>query len=470
MLCHTLFIFILDTKKELKNMIHILDARNTIHKILQDTKDNIYRINKDYKGNITRFHLGIIFIGTNSMYQKFSYIQGKICEFMNVKLTVVHLHSYISKKDILEQIDNLNKDDTITGILIYSLPSSTAYKTDYVDDTYNIDTEKNKDVDSITSRLSDIKYSLSNTLSEPDIYRTQVKDSYIRKILDGAYQLMKYTEEYNKKIKIKTLIQQYENEELFQKRLNLEKSFIHDEIIKCMEEKWNQITDEELLPRVKHGNFPKARKEYIDENLNEILLKSIFSCIVPLEIILPKRLQEDRNEIVEEIQVEKDVSGSTSSSLGKISIQKYQMLPCIAEGIIRVLEDNEIELDKKIVTIVGKEKSFGKQLANLFMDKGCIVIICHSHTENLREYTKQADILIVDVGISNFMTKEYIKEGSIVIDKGLYGLNNKLIGDINFQSMLEMEEVTYLSTVSGLRAIGEAILFENILKAYLIQS
>lgn len=53
-------------------MIHILDARNTIHKILQDTKDNIYRINKDYKGNITRFHLGIIFIGTNSMYQKFS--------------------------------------------------------------------------------------------------------------------------------------------------------------------------------------------------------------------------------------------------------------------------------------------------------------------------------------------------------------------------------------------------------------
>ena len=282
-------------------MIHILDARNTIHKILQDTKNNIYRINKDYKGNITRFHLGIIFIGTNSMYQKFSYIQGKICEFMNVKLTVVHLHSYISKKDILEQIDNLNKDDTITGILIYSLPSSATYKTDYVDNTYNIDTEKNKDVDSITSRLSDIKYSLSNTLSEPDIYRTQVKDLYIGKILDGAYQLMKYTEEYNEKIKIKTLIQQYENEELFQKRLNLEKSFIHDEIIKCMEEKWNQITDEELLPRVKHGNFPKARKEYIDENLNEILLKSVFSCIVPLEIILPKRLQEDRNEIVEEI-------------------------------------------------------------------------------------------------------------------------------------------------------------------------
>ena len=170
--------------------------------------------------------------------------------------------------------------------------------------------------------------------------------------------------------------------------------------------------------------------------------------------------------IQNQIDANKDVDGLTDVNIGKLVQNTDALIPCTPGGIMDMLNHYNIKLSRKNVTIVGRSELVGKPLANLMSNKDATVTLCHSKTNDLKEHTKSADILIVAIGKPNFITKDYIKDGAIVIDVGINRLeNNKLCGDVNFEDV--KDKVSYITPVpGGIGQITVAELGKNVYKAY----
>ena len=122
----------------------------------------------------------------------------------------------------------------------------------------------------------------------------------------------------------------------------------------------------------------------------------------------------------------------------------------------------------KNVVIIGRSDLVGKPLFNLMINKDATVTLTHSKTNNLKEIARMADILIVAIGKPKFITKEYIKEGAVVIDVGFNWVNSKVYGDVDFDDV--KERVSYITPVPG--GVGQmtvAELGENVYKAYTLR-
>ena len=122
--------------------------------------------------------------------------------------------------------------------------------------------------------------------------------------------------------------------------------------------------------------------------------------------------------------------------MGALSIGQPGFVSCTPAGIIQLLKRSNIELDGKECVIVGRSNIVGKPMALLMLRENATVTVCHSHTKNLKEVTKRADILIVAIGKPKFITKDYVKEGAVVVDVGIHrNENNKLCGDVDFDDV-----------------------------------
>lgn len=150
-----------------------------------------------------------------------------------------------------------------------------------------------------------------------------------------------------------------------------------------------------------------------------------------VQLPLPKHIDEDT--VIATIAVEKDVDGFSPVSVGKMMLGQETFLPCTPFGVMKLLEYSGIEIAGKHAVIVGRSHIVGKPMGQLLLQKDATVTYTHSKTPDLPSFTKQADILIAAVGRANFITKEHVKEGAIVIDVGINrDENNKLCGDVNF--------------------------------------
>lgn len=152
-----------------------------------------------------------------------------------------------------------------------------------------------------------------------------------------------------------------------------------------------------------------------------------------VQLPLPKYINEDT--IVNAVNPAKDVDGFAPYNVGKLYMNDPQQVPATAKGIMLLLEKYDIDVDGKNVVIVGRSNIVGRPVASLMLNAHATVTVTHSHTKNLSEVTRQADILIVAIGRSEFITADFVKEGAVVVDVGMNRVDGKLTGDVKFDEV-----------------------------------
>ncbi len=182
-----------------------------------------------------------------------------------------------------------------------------------------------------------------------------------------------------------------------------------------------------------------------------------------VQLPLPAHMDEDK--VIQTISPKKDVDGFHPQSVGALSIGQPGFVSCTPAGVIQLLKRSGVEIEGKECVIVGRSNIVGKPMALLMLRENATVTICHSRTKDLKEVTRRADILIVAIGKPRFITKEYVKEGAVVIDVGIHrGADNKLCGDVDFD---EVEPVASAITPvpGGVGPMTIAMLMNNCVEA-----
>ncbi|MCM1254008.1 MAG: bifunctional methylenetetrahydrofolate dehydrogenase/methenyltetrahydrofolate cyclohydrolase FolD [Clostridium sp.] len=153
-----------------------------------------------------------------------------------------------------------------------------------------------------------------------------------------------------------------------------------------------------------------------------------------VQLPLPAHIDEDT--VIRAIDPKKDVDGFHPQSVGALCIGQKGFVSCTPAGIIQLLKRSGIEIAGKECVIIGRSNIVGKPMALLLLRENGTVTVTHSKTRNLKEVTKRADILIVAIGKPKMITKEYVKEGAVVIDVGIHrNENNKLCGDVDYDDV-----------------------------------
>lgn len=168
---------------------------------------------------------------------------------------------------------------------------------------------------------------------------------------------------------------------------------------------------------------------------------------VMVQLPLPKEINTDL--VLESIDCNKDVDGLTSINLGKLFKNNPSAIaPATAKGILKLLEEYEIEIDGSKAVVIGRSDIVGLPTAAVLQNSNATVTVCHSHSKNLKEICKQADILVVGMGKAEYIDKGYVKEGATVIDVGTNrGKDDKLVGDVKFGSVKKV--AGYITPVPG---------------------
>lgn len=153
-----------------------------------------------------------------------------------------------------------------------------------------------------------------------------------------------------------------------------------------------------------------------------------------VQLPLPEHIDEEK--VLFAISPEKDVDGFHPTNMGKLWSGHAVMVPSTPAGIMEMFKEYQVDLTGKSAVVIGRSNIVGKPMAQLLMDANATVTIAHSRTKNLAELTRQADILVVAIGRGHFVTKEFVKEGAVVIDVGMNrDENGKLIGDVKFDEV-----------------------------------
>lgn len=182
-----------------------------------------------------------------------------------------------------------------------------------------------------------------------------------------------------------------------------------------------------------------------------------------VQLPLPAHMDEDK--VIQTISPKKDVDGFHPQSVGALSIGQPGFVSCTPAGIIQLLKRSGVEMDGKECVIVGRSNIVGKPMALLMLRENATVTICHSHTKDLKEVTKRADILIVAIGKPKFITRGYVKEGAVVIDVGIHrGVEQKLCGDVDYE---DVAPITHAITPvpGGVGPMTIAMLMNNCVEA-----
>lgn len=153
-----------------------------------------------------------------------------------------------------------------------------------------------------------------------------------------------------------------------------------------------------------------------------------------VQLPLPKHIDEDK--VIRAIDPAKDVDGFHPRNVGALCIGEPGFVSCTPAGIIQLLKRSGIVIEGKECVVVGRSNIVGKPMSLLLLRENGTVTVAHSRTRNLKEITKRADILVAAVGRPKMITREYVKEGAVVIDVGIHRMeNNKLCGDVDYEDV-----------------------------------
>ena len=212
-----------------------------------------------------------------------------------------------------------------------------------------------------------------------------------------------------------------------------------------------------------HEKFSSSASE--QEVINKIIEFNNDSYVNGILIQLPLPKKFDTYKLLNLINKNKDVDGLTDINMGLLFKDNNNLIPCTPQGIIKLLEEYNIDLVGKHAVVVGKSNLVGKPMAMLLLQKGATVTICHSKTIDLKQYTKQADVLICAVGKKDLITKDMVKENAVVVDVGMNRVDGKLYGDVDFENVKDI--ASFITPVpGGVGPMTVAMLLFNVLKNY----
>lgn len=181
-----------------------------------------------------------------------------------------------------------------------------------------------------------------------------------------------------------------------------------------------------------------------------------------LQSPIPKHL--DSEKAFGRISPEKDIDGFNPINVGKLCLKQDGFVSCTPAGIIKMLERYNIDIQGKNAVVIGRSNIVGKPMLLCLLNKDATVTICHSKTQSLAEITKQADIIVVAIGKPNFLTKDMVKDGAVIIDVGINRTDNGIIGDVDFDGVKEV--ASYITPVpGGVGPMTIAMLLSNVVKS-----
>lgn len=207
----------------------------------------------------------------------------------------------------------------------------------------------------------------------------------------------------------------------------------------------------------------------LDENIKEEELELIINNLnndnnvdgILLQLPLPKHLNE--NKFINLINSNKDIDGFTLINQGKLFQREKTINAATPQGIMNLLNHYEINVSGLNAVVIGRSQIVGLPMAKLLLDANATVTVCHSRTKDLKQYTKNADLIVVAVGSPKMLTSDMVKEGVIIIDVGINRLNNKLVGDVDFDNVYN--KASYITPVpKGVGPMTINALLENIYK------
>lgn len=186
-----------------------------------------------------------------------------------------------------------------------------------------------------------------------------------------------------------------------------------------------------------------------------------------VQLPLPKHL--DEQIVFETINYKKDVDAFGIYNIGLLNHWKSQIMPCTPQGILFILKKYLKDLSGKKVVIIGRSIIVGRPLASILIRENCTVTVVHSKTINIKEECSLADILIVATGVPNLIKADWVKKNSFVIDVGISRVNNKIVGDVDFENVKNF--TSFITPVpGGIGPLTVANLLLNTLKLFLIQN
>ena len=154
---------------------------------------------------------------------------------------------------------------------------------------------------------------------------------------------------------------------------------------------------------------------------------------------LPLPAHIDDEAVLLAIDPDKDVDGFHPTNMGRLWSGHPLMIPSTPSGIMEMFREYKVDLEGKNAVVIGRSNIVGKPMAQLLLSKNATVTLTHSRTHHLAKIAKKADILVVDIGRGHFVTKDFVKEGAVVIDVGMNrDENGKLIGDVKFDEVAEV--------------------------------
>ncbi len=182
-------------------------------------------------------------------------------------------------------------------------------------------------------------------------------------------------------------------------------------------------------------------------------------------IQLPLPSQIDTTKILELVEPSKDVDGFHPYNVGRLTTGLDGFVPCTPLGVMKLLDEYNIDVKGKNCVVVGASNIVGKPMASLLLNANATVEICHIFTDDLKKHTLNADILFVGVGVINLIKEDMVKDGVIIVDIGINRTNDgRLVGDVDFERV--GKKCSYITPVpGGVGPMTIAMLLNNTLKA-----
>ena len=207
----------------------------------------------------------------------------------------------------------------------------------------------------------------------------------------------------------------------------------------------DDVTEKEILEKIKELNN--------DQNVSGILV----------QLPLPKQINKEK--IINAIHPSKDVDGFNPVNVGNLSSGYQGLVPCTPMGCLMLIKKVEKNLSGKHAVIIGRSNLNGKPMAQLLLKENCTVTIVHSKTKNLQQECLKADILVAAVGVPNLVKKDWVKKDAIVIDVGINKLNDKIVGDVEFDQVKDIAKAI-TPVPGGVGPMTIACLLKNTLECF----
>ena len=207
----------------------------------------------------------------------------------------------------------------------------------------------------------------------------------------------------------------------------------------------DDVTENEILEKIKELNN--------DQNVSGILV----------QLPLPKQINKEK--IINAIHPSKDVDGFNPVNVGNLSSGYKGLVPCTPMGCLMLIKKVEKNLSGKHAVIIGRSNLNGKPMAQLLLKENCTVTIVHSKTKNLQQECLKADIIVAAVGVPNLVKKDWVKKDAIVIDVGINKLNDKIVGDVEFDQVKDIAKAI-TPVPGGVGPMTIACLLKNTLECF----